>query len=666
MEKISKAESASRVQAQTQQSPASSLGATNGAFNLAPEMAGNMAMQRLLQGGVLHAKLAVGGADDPAEHQADRMAEAAMRGTVGLNCLPAGPHDHQSLSGLVRRNTPSADVASGMDNLSLGAGRPMGIGERSFFESRYQADLSDVRVHDDDQAAVSAGQINARAFSIGSDIAFGRDQYSTDTSAGQLLLAHELAHVLQHRTLAPEARSVRRFPGDPNDPTGGGFVTPPELLGYSPPGSVDVPVELRVDAPSLAAPIRRRERDAELLTFHMPTTLVERFMFYAVPTAYVFPTPELARASHLRPPVHERLTPPVTPPVSSPVTTTTGTPPPTVTPPAVTPTPTVTTPAVTTPAVTAPAVVTPPAVGSTVHTPDGQSHLVVGSTPEAIVTTTFTRFAVGAGSTSLLNAGGHFIVVDAGTFGPAGSAVADATLRGMEAQIGRGGVIAQIVITHAHADHMSLLVEMATRFQIRAIRINALQADRPDFQAILERIRQAHRNRVNAEADRVRGEMANEQPRWEAADRGDPMTRSQRWGEIRDQRMRTAMEAIPDIMVERLVPGVGGRLAITSMPIEPAAFRPQTAGTPSEVLAPGVRAPAVVDPEFADELVERAGRGPTEARLDRFSSSWLVDVRGHTRFLVLPDIRATDFANILHSFRREVTSLGMEARFQVW
>ena len=459
---------------------------------------------------------------------------------------------------------------------------------------------------------------------------------------------HALLSAIFGESLAGQMVQVDTAPDDGH----GGFITPPELLGNHNPGSVDVPVEMQVDVPSLADPSRRRARDVELLSFYMPTELVQKYLFYAVPATHVFPTREAALASHLRPPVHAQLSPPITPPTET-TSTRANTP---------TPAPAL---AVTTPAATGGGV-TAAAVGATVYTPDGQAHIVVGATAEAIVTATFTRYAVGAGSTSLLDAGGHFIIIDAGTFGPAGSAVADATLRALEAHIGRGGVIAQILITHAHADHMDLLPELAARFRIGAIRINQLQADRPSFQRIMDRVRQAHRARVNAEADRVRAEMVNERPAWETADRGDPLTRSQRWNEFRDQRMRAALDAIPDIMLERLVPGVRGRLAITSIPIDGTPFQPQTVGTPTEDLAPGVRAPAVVDPKFEDELDERAGRGPTSDKLDRFSSSWVVDVKGQTRFMVLPDIRAADFSNILHDFRRAVKSLGMEARFQVW
>ena len=54
--------------------------------------------------------------------------------------------------------------------------------------------------------------MNARAFTAGQHIVFGRGQYATDTKAGKGLMAHELTHVVQQRReiLSPlgyEARS---------------------------------------------------------------------------------------------------------------------------------------------------------------------------------------------------------------------------------------------------------------------------------------------------------------------------------------------------------------------------------------------------------------------------------------------------------------------------
>ena len=97
----------------------------------------------------------------------------------------------------------SPDVEAGIRSL-LGGGRPLAAAERGFFESRFQRDFSSVRVHQGSRAAELAASINARAFTLGRDIVFGRGQYSPSTAAGRTLIAHELTHVLQQN------RSIRR------------------------------------------------------------------------------------------------------------------------------------------------------------------------------------------------------------------------------------------------------------------------------------------------------------------------------------------------------------------------------------------------------------------------------------------------------------------------
>ncbi len=68
---------------------------------------------------------------------------------------------------------------------------------RTFMESRFGLDFSRVRVHTDARAAASARAVDAFAYTVGRDIVFSAGQYNPNSSAGQQLLAHELAHVVQ-------------------------------------------------------------------------------------------------------------------------------------------------------------------------------------------------------------------------------------------------------------------------------------------------------------------------------------------------------------------------------------------------------------------------------------------------------------------------------------
>jgi hypothetical protein len=64
-------------------------------------------------------------------------------------------------------------------------------------EPRFGQDFSQVRVHADAQAAESAQNVNALAYTVGHNVVFGAGQYAPATASGRQLLAHELTHVVQ-------------------------------------------------------------------------------------------------------------------------------------------------------------------------------------------------------------------------------------------------------------------------------------------------------------------------------------------------------------------------------------------------------------------------------------------------------------------------------------
>jgi hypothetical protein len=76
-------------------------------------------------------------------------------------------------------------------------GQPMSAETSSFMGSRFGADFSNVRIHNDPEAAGLSNQLSARAFTYQNHIFFSRDQYQPGTSEGKQLLAHELTHTIQ-------------------------------------------------------------------------------------------------------------------------------------------------------------------------------------------------------------------------------------------------------------------------------------------------------------------------------------------------------------------------------------------------------------------------------------------------------------------------------------
>jgi hypothetical protein len=105
-------------------------------------------------------------------------------------------------------------------------GRPLDGQARAFMEPRFGADFGGVRVHTDARAAESARAVDAVAYTVGSDVVFGAGEYRPGTAAGDRLIAHELAHVVQQG--GAQARQERLQRSASSSSSGGGGGRPPE------------------------------------------------------------------------------------------------------------------------------------------------------------------------------------------------------------------------------------------------------------------------------------------------------------------------------------------------------------------------------------------------------------------------------------------------------
>lgn len=76
-------------------------------------------------------------------------------------------------------------------------GKPLAASVRYAMEPRFGHDFGSVRIHTDAAASSSPRALGARAYTLGTDIAFAAGEYAPDKAAGRELLAHELAHVAQ-------------------------------------------------------------------------------------------------------------------------------------------------------------------------------------------------------------------------------------------------------------------------------------------------------------------------------------------------------------------------------------------------------------------------------------------------------------------------------------
>ncbi len=152
---------------------------------------------------IVQPKLELTTPGDSYEREADRMADFVMR--KAYSGLPTEmPSTSSVLPPMISRRASSSTSGVTVDNTtesgihaSRGGGQPMPTALRSQMESGFEADFSEVRLHTGSAAEAMSNDLRAKAFTYGNDIYFNRGQYSSDTTAGQHLIAHELTHVIQ-------------------------------------------------------------------------------------------------------------------------------------------------------------------------------------------------------------------------------------------------------------------------------------------------------------------------------------------------------------------------------------------------------------------------------------------------------------------------------------
>jgi len=99
----------------------------------------------------------------------------------------------------------STDTQSAIRRKTSG-GQSLSSEARSYMEPRFNADFSNVRIHNDPESAGLSNQLSARAFTYQNHVFFSRDQYQPGTSEGKQLLAHELTHTIQ------QGHAIQRSP----------------------------------------------------------------------------------------------------------------------------------------------------------------------------------------------------------------------------------------------------------------------------------------------------------------------------------------------------------------------------------------------------------------------------------------------------------------------
>lgn len=93
---------------------------------------------------------------------------------------------------------PVSDSVASRIEASRGQGAPLDSGTRDSMESAFGTSFEGVRVHTDQESSALNNSISAKAFTTGNDIYLRQDTSPSDQS----LMAHELTHVVQQRSMS--------------------------------------------------------------------------------------------------------------------------------------------------------------------------------------------------------------------------------------------------------------------------------------------------------------------------------------------------------------------------------------------------------------------------------------------------------------------------------
>jgi hypothetical protein len=311
------------------------------------------------------------------------------------------------------------------------------------------------------------------------------------------------------------------------------------------------------------------------------------------------------------------------------------------------------------------------------YTPDGPLP-IVGGDAEFKITTEYTKLAVGAASTSVLVSPDGIRVIDAGvhlvqTELPGGRVMTEpspilieTTIRRLRQLIGDRPVI-EVLISHTHLDHIGLLEALSQVFEIRALRINAVQrlpkapgetgVDFYEYEKAVEAGQRIYREEVvRALREQLRSEEAawqNKQPL--EADAGKRAARFEAYAEAE---LGARMKVIEATKLRVEVPTPSG-IKVIEMPL-----LGEIPVVPTEAAPGETKIATVVDPGM--EKAAAKGTRPKGKKLDTLESSWIIDLPGG-RFLFFPDARAPDFGRLRAKFEEQLRLLGRPATFyQIW
>ena len=168
---------------------------------------------------IIQPKLEIGKSGDKYEKEADSFADKIMMMSdfnVNKNQNvqnkigdAISPFLQTSISGTSEELILSSNFENQLNN-SNNNGNSLPNNTRSFMESSFGVDFSNVKIHTDNNAVQMNKELNANAFTNGFNIYFNSGKLNPESSSGKHLLAHELTHVVQQSSSNKTSLSVQK------------------------------------------------------------------------------------------------------------------------------------------------------------------------------------------------------------------------------------------------------------------------------------------------------------------------------------------------------------------------------------------------------------------------------------------------------------------------
>lgn len=135
---------------------------------------------------------------------------ASSVGNRGFGQLVARMSDGEGIlsGGLVHPDVQRAIAAA------KGGGQRLDRRMTESLSAGFDSPLKNVRVHTGEGAAALARAVSARAFTVGQDIFFAKNEYRPGTPDGNELIKHEVAHTVQQLDAPQTGPLTVSMPGD--------------------------------------------------------------------------------------------------------------------------------------------------------------------------------------------------------------------------------------------------------------------------------------------------------------------------------------------------------------------------------------------------------------------------------------------------------------------